>query len=527
MHAVCFNITLRSFALKCKIVLFFLLFISISKAQEKKRIDILNAQIAESVPERPNAQRLVGEVNIQHEDILMWCDTAYTYSGTNRVDALGHVHINQGDTLHLYAKKIFYDGDISFAQAIDSVILINKTTTLYTDTLDYDLEGNIGYYDDNGRIVDSTNVLTSLIGKFFVDEDIVHFYRNVQGYNDDYTLTSDTLHYNTVSGRISIVGPTTIRDSANTMYAEEGWYDTKTGEAELQKNPVVSNQKQMLKANYIKYNDENGNGKANGAVHIEDFENQIVVTGINANYNETFEIATVTDSTVLMMYSDNDTLFMHADTLRTVPDTIEGEKIVKAFYGVRFFKSDIQGICDSLVYYSRDSIVEMYKNPVIWSEIHQLSADFIEMQQIKDAPDELHLTNNSFIISKQDSNRFDQIKGKNMTGYIVENKLNNILVDGNGQTLYYARETEDEIIGLNRAESSNISILFKDGKIFRIAFLKQPAGQLKPLFQLNQEEQKLSGFEWKINLRPLSKFDIFPPGEIENAEKISEIPEMD
>ncbi len=527
MHAVCFNITLKSFALKCKIVLLFLLFISVTKAQENKRIDVLNAQILESVPENPNTQRLVNDVKIQHEGILMWCDTAYTYSGTNRVDAFGHVHINQGDTLHLYAKKIFYDGDISFAQAVDSVKLIDKTTTLYTDTLDYDLEANIGYYDDFGQIVDSTNILTSLIGKYFVDDDIVHFYKNVEGHNDDYTLTSDTLHYNTVTGRIFIVGPTTIRDSANTMFAEGGWYDTKTGEAELQKNPLVYNQKQMLKADYIEYNDENGNGRASGAVHIEDYENKITVTGINATYNETFEIATVTDSTVLMMYSDNDTLFMHADTLRTIPDTIEGEKIVKAYYGVRFYKSDIQGICDSLVYFSRDSIVEMYKNPVIWSEIHQLSADFIEMQQKKDAPDELHLTNNSFIISKQDSNRFDQIKGKNMTGYIIDNKLNNILVDGNGQTLYYARETEDEIIGLNRAESSNISILFKDGEIFKIAFLKQPTGQLKPLFQLNEEEKRLSGFDWKISLRPLSKYDIFPPGKIDNTEEISEIQETD
>ncbi|MCG6188083.1 OstA-like protein [Maribellus maritimus] len=520
-----FSIELKYTILKYKLIAFFLLLIFTANAQEKKEIQILNTEYGESVENNKNAQRLVGNVKIQHKDIFMWCDTAYTYSGTNRVDAFGHVHINQGDTLHLYARKIFYDGDISFAQAVDSVKFVNKTTTLYSDTLDYDLETNIGYYDDYGKIIDSTNVLTSLIGKYFVDEDIVHFYKDVEGYSDDYTLAGDTLYYNTVNGRITIVGPTTIRDSANTLYAEGGWYDTNTGEAELQKNPIVSNQKQMLKADYIEYNDENGDGKAKGTVQIEDFENQIIVTGLKADYNETIEIATVTDSAVFMMYSDNDTLFMHADTLRTIPDTIEGEKIVKAFYGVRFYRTDIQGICDSLVYYSRDSLVQMHNNPVIWSEIHQLSADMIEMQQKQDAPDELHLTNNSFIISKQDSNRFDQIKGKNMTGFVINKELNNIIVDGNGQTLYYAREKEEEIIGLNRAESSNIAIKFREGEIFKIIFLKQPEGQLKPTDQLSEEERRLSGFDWKINLRPLNRYDIFQREIPKNEEETKNLAE--
>jgi hypothetical protein len=142
------------------------------------------------------------------------------------------------------------------------------------------------------------------------------------------------------------------------------------------------------------------------------------------------------------------------------------------------------------------------------------------MKQNTNGPDEMHLNKNSFIISNQDSGRFDQIKGKEMIGYIVNNELNNIEVDGNGQTLYYARE-EENIIGLNRAESSKISILFRDGKIFRISFLSKPLGELKPLFELTEEEKRLSGFDWKIELRPVSKMDVFrrkpaalPPSEI-------------
>ncbi|HSM46231.1 MAG TPA: hypothetical protein VK872_00330, partial [Draconibacterium sp.] len=186
---------------------------------------------------------------------------------------------------------------------------------------------------------------------------------------------------------------------------------------------------------------------------------------------------------------------------------------------VRFFRTDIQGVCDSLVYFTRDSIIQLHNFPVLWSEIHQLSAELIEIKQFENAPDELHLTRNSFIISKQDSNMFDQIKGKNMIGYIINKELNNIQVNGNGQSLYYARE-KDEIIGLNRAESSKISIRFREGKVYTISFLTAPEGELKPLLDLKEEDKKLKGFDWKIYLRPLSKYDIFERATAKEREEL-------
>lgn len=478
-------------------------------AQTKKRVDIEQADYLESSEHiAANAQRLIGNVRIRHQDILMWCDSAYTYTGTNRVDAYGNVHINQGDTINLYANKILYDGDINFARASGNVKLLNKTTTLFCDTLDYNIESNTGYYETGGKIIDSTNTLTSNIAKYYLDLDIIYFYKNVNAFNKDYTLDNDTLIYNTNSGLYLIQGPTTIKDSANTLYSENGWYNSKTGEAELKENSRIYDEKQELKADYIKYNKDDGKGKALGGVYLQDHDNKIIVTGLTAEYSDILEIATVTDSALLIVYSGKDTLFLHADTLRTIPDSIEGEKIVMAFYGTRFFRTDIQGICDSLIYFSKDSVVELHHNPVIWSDIHQLSADKIKMKQNRESPDEIHLINNSFIISKLDSGRFDQIKGREMVGYIVENKLSNIDVNGSGQSLYYARE-DSTIIGLNRAESSRIAIRFKDEKVYRISFLQSPAGTLKPLFNVAEEERKLSGFDWKISQRPMSKEDLF------------------
>jgi lipopolysaccharide export system protein LptA len=505
---------------KWKLLFLVLLISSLTYSQERKPIDIIRAGSLEANEKIvANAQRLIDSVIIGHKNILMWCDSAYNYNGTNRVDAFGRVHIKQDDTLHLYADRVFYDGDISFARAWGNVKLINKSTTIYSDTLDYDLAANISYYDDKGKIVDSTTTITSVIGKYFINDDMLYLIENVVAVSDSFTMNSDTVRYNTETKRIFINGPTTIRDSANTLYAENGWYDSNTGEAELLKKPVISNETQNIAANYIHYSKEKKSGKALGSVKITDFENSSIITGNIAEYNDLLETAMVTDSAIYMNYDESDTLYLHADTLRTMPDTIPDEKIVFGYHKVRFYRTDIQGICDSMVYFTRDSIIQLHKFPVLWSEIHQLSADLIEMKQFHNAPDELHLSRNSFIISKQDSNMYDQIKGKEMIGYIVNQKLNNIKVNGNGQTLYYAREKE-EIVGLNRAESSKISIRFKDGKINAISFLDAPEGELKPLLELTEEDKKLKDFDWKIYLRPLSKYDIFERSTAKEREEL-------
>ncbi len=486
----------------------FIFFSFSTRAQEKKRVEIIQAESLVQSENIANAQRLLNDVIVKHNDILVYCDSAYTYEGTNRVDAFGHVHINQGDTLHLYANKIYYDGDRSFAQAIHNVRLENKKTTLYTDTLDYDMNLNIAYYDCSGKIIDSTNTLTSKIGKYYLDEDAIDFIEDVEGVNEGYTLRSEKIRYNTITEVVYFEAPTFIEDSTNTLFAEDGWYNTQTGEANLRNNPQVFNKSQFMSATLIDYNDAAGNGIAIGDVHMEDYENRTIVQGKKVVFNEITEIATATDSAVFIAYSETDSLYLHADTLRTMPDTIEGERLVQAYYGVRFFRTDLQGVCDSLMYFTKDSVVELHTKPVIWSEIHQLSAEQISLKQNIGAPDELHMTDNCFIISKQDSGRFDQIKGKKMIGYVVNGELDRVNVDGNGQTMYYARD-EEAIIGLNSAESSNITIQFKEGQIHKINFKKQPTGKLIPLANVSDENKQLPGFDWKVSLRPVSKEDIF------------------
>lgn len=525
-----------------------------------------------------NAQRLIGNVQIKVDGAYLWCDSLYSYSNKNMVDAFGNVHIIRGDTLDMYADFINYNGDTKLAKARRNVRLIDKQMTLTTDSLDYTMANDMAWYQHSGTVTDSSNVLTSLIGQYFVNENKVYFKTNVEGDTEDYKIKSDTLIYFTNTQKVYLEGPTFIYNETDTLYAEYGWYDSANNLANLTKNPRIWNVNQTIKADSILYDKLKGDGLALGNAQLEDLENKFIVQGNRVEYNDLTKIATATDSAVLIQYSETDSLFLHAQILITRPDTtvavnlipgatapvllaqnaamgdtlaaavldsvivnstfkvdtlgahtlnpdttaIEKPKdarLVLAYYKVRFFREDMQGKCDSLVYWSKDSTIQLFTDPVIWSNNNQISANYIEMINRGNERDEIKMKENAFIISMEDDSiRFNQIKGKNMTGHVLKNELYKIDVNGNGQSNYYAYD-KNGIIGLNKAESSNITIYLKNGKVNRIALIRSPEGELKPMADLDEGDKQLPGFNWQQAIRPKSKNDIFRTDETVNLEK--------
>ncbi|MGD9928721.1 MAG: OstA-like protein [Mangrovibacterium sp.] len=493
-----------------KIILLLLLSIPFAGfAQSKKKVDIEQAdamQFDEKIV--ANAHRLLGNVIIRHNNIRMWCDSAYSYTHANMVDAFGNVHILKDDTLHLYANFVNYNGDTKWAEAYGNVKLVNKTVTLTTDTLNYDMNRSIGYYDDYGTVQDSANTLNSKIGEYYTNIDKAFFKTDVDVVTSTYRLLSDTLIYEPQTGIASIVGPTTIYDEKDTLIASEGFYNTKTGYSELFKRPVIKTEEQEVIADSIFYNKTTGEGLARGDASVHDIKNKIFVKGKHITYNELQETALVTDSAHLLFYSEKDTLFLHADTLRMVPDTIPNEKLILAYFKVKFFREDLQGKCDSLAYWSKDSTIQLYHQPVIWTGDNQMSSEYIEMISIDKENQRIEMKRQAFIIAMEDSAKFNQIKGRNMTGFVRKNDLYKIDVDGNGQSIYYARDDKG-ILGLNKAESSNIQIKLQESKVTRIAFITSPDGELLPLLDIAEEDKQLPGFIWLDAIRPKSFKDIF------------------
>ncbi len=496
-----------------KILLILLLacgFLHSSYAQQQKKVNIKHADYLDYDTEKygEKVRVLIGNVKFTQDSAIMYCDTAYQFEAENRIYALGHIHIIQNDTLHLWGNTLDYDSETKLAKVRGDVKLQNKQTTLTTEFLDYDRVKNMAYYFNDGKIINGDNILTSKTGYYYPNTEDVFYKDSVVVVNPKYTMYSDTLIYNTQTEIAKIEGPTRIISEENTIYAEDGFYNTQKDLAELRKNARIEGE-QNLSGDTIYYNRNNGFGEVYSNMALLDTANNMIIRGDYGYFNELSKYALATKNAVLEQIYEEDTLFLHADTLQAVPiEGTEDEKLVKAFYHVKYFRTDLQGRCDSMVFDSRDSTNTFYHDPIMWSLGNQLTADEIVMYTKDGVMDRVDLTDRAFIISEQDTGSYNQIKGKEMTGYIKNNELYKIDVDGNAETIYYPKDRED-VIGVNKAVCSNMTIYLKERQLDKLIMRVSPNGRINPPLLLPDEETRLKGFYWLDEFRPKVKADIF------------------
>jgi len=321
-------------------------------------------------------------------------------------------------------------------------------------------------------------------------------------------MYSDTLKYNTISKIAYFLGPTDIISEENFIYCENGWYDTDKNISQFNKNAFLRNKEKILKGDSIYYERETGLGKAFINVELIDTAQNLILMGNKAIYEEVSEYAMITDRALMIQVENTDSLFIHADTLQTAADTIPDKKLIKAYRHVKIYRHDLQGKCDSLVYAENDSAFSFFGEPVLWSEENQLTADFIAIKMRESALYRIDMISSAFIISREDTSRFNQIKGRDMQGWFKNNQLHLIDVNGNGQTIYYA-EDKGELQGVNKAESANLKIYLKDKKVDKINFMTKPDATYYPLEKFPPASSKLENFKWLEEYRPLNRYDVF------------------
>ncbi len=485
-------------------------FVSELVAQQKEQINIKNSDLFEFGKNRVGgARRFIGNVIFEHQNATMYCDSAYLYSKKNIIHAYSNVHVSRGDTIHLYGDYMLYNGNTNIGKFRNNVRMEDDQTTLYTDSLNFNNALNIGYYFEGGRIINEENTLTSDIGYYYSNDDLFFYKDDVVLVNPDYTIYCDTLKYNTEQKKAYFLGPTDIFSEENYIYAENGWYKTAEKKFQFNQNARLENKEQILTGDSLYYDELFGLGIAIQNVVMTDTVENIILKGNYAFYIKEPESILITDSALLIQVSNlTDSLFLHADTISSKYDTSGIHRILKAYHKVQIYKEDFQARCDSMVYNFKDSVITMHTDPVIWAEGNQMTAEKVEIHMKDDELDFFRLIKTAFIISQKDTSSYDQIRGKEMFGYIRNRQLHRIDVFGNGQTIYFTvDEKEDEIIGVNFAEGSDLKIYMKNGALSRINLIKQPAGTLYPLDQLAQK--KLKDFRWLEQLRPKSKKDIF------------------
>ena len=482
--------------------------------KQKSKVYLIHSNVLRRDASSPDAQIVVGDVIFRHDSVYMYCDSARYYDKISAFEAFNNVRVEQGDTLFLYGDRLYYDGMTQIAQMRMNVRMENQTTTLLTDSLNYDRLFNLGYFFDGGTMMDDQNVLSSEWGQYSPGTKEATFNYNVQLEGPQYTLTSDTLCYNTVTKVANIVGPSDIVNGENHIYSESGYYYTQEGHAELYQRSVLTNDGKQLTGDTLYFDRNTGIGEVFNDIVFTDTLNRNMMKGDYGYYNEKDKKAFVTKKALAIDYSQGDSLFLHADTLMMASYNIDTDSLyreVRAFHKVRFYRSDMQGVADSLVFSSVDSCLTMYKDPVIWSDNQQLLGEQIKIYMNDSTIDWAHIVNQALSVEQVsvDSTLFNQVSGKEMKAFFRNGEMYKTQVDGSVRSVYYPMDSDSLLMGMNVAESSILEVYLEHQKLERMIMRPKSTAEFYPMAQIPRGKSKLQAFKWLDYLRPKDKYDIY------------------
>jgi len=494
------------------IIIFFILLISLSSfSQKSTSIKLLSADNGGSVVYKgKKAMLLTGNVRFKHKKTILKSDTAYLYQEENSLDAYGHIYINDNDSIHIYGDTLHYNGNTGIAELHNNVRLKDRKMTLTTNHMIYSVKTKVANYYNGGKIVTDDNVLVSEYGYYYSRSQDFYYQKNVVLTNPRYTMTSDTLKYNVHSKTSFFKGPTWIRSDENVIYCENGWYNTKTDISQYDKNAVLYNKNQSLTGDSLYYDRKKGFGKGFNNVKLVDTVKNVIMQGNYAEYYEHGGSSFFTDSTMATIISDDgDSLFLHSDTLRITFDSSQKVDQMQCYRHTKFYRYDMQGKCDSLVYLFNDSLLQMFGSPLLWGNNSQLSGKFIYLTIQNGNIDRMYIDTNSFVLSKDTLDYFNQVSGRDMIVYFKDNELYRSDVYGNAQSIYFVRDEDKSLIGVNISSSSDLRVNIDSTGIKDIIYLHKPDVSLNPVNNLSQRDLHLKDFKNLEAIRPKTKFEIF------------------
>lgn len=457
-------------------------------------------------------QKLIGspsnQVQFVQKNTNIFGDSVYYFKDKNVVEVFGHVKILEGDSVTITGKKLIYEGNIKLAQLREDVVYKDPTMTIYTDFMDYDMPGKLAYYFNGGELLNEQNRLTSDKGYYETDNKFASFKDSVILVSPEYTLESDTLQYNTVSKIAYTKGPTkVITKDGTVLNAKEGLeYKTLQKQSSFQVSEIET-EDYILKGDELFFDDIKKFYTATTNVEMIAKDDNIIINGDFGRYWKNKGIIKVYGHALMKKEVNLDTLFLSADTLVSVEDSIPAKKRILAYNNVKIFKSDLQGKSDSLAYHNLDSILYLYEDPILWSDENQITADSINIEIINNTVDRMNTTGKSFVVSQDTINNFNQIKGRDMIAYFKDSKIDKVNVIGNGESIYYALEEDTVMVGMNKIICSNMLIKFKEAQMHTISFYTNPDASFFPPHEILEPDTRLGNFKWREEERP-TKADV-------------------
>ena len=472
---------------------------------------------------RPDVQIARGKVKFRHKGGILTCDSAYFNEQSNSFEAFGNVFMKQGDTLTLKSEWAWYDGNDERAQARRNVVLTHRKSKLYCDSLDYDRMYGIAYFFDGGKLIDKGSTLTSDWGQYNTETRDAVFYYKVRLKNNNMTMYSDTLYYDTRTSVAHIVGdytsdknevgPSMIVNQGNVVYTTDGYYDTNTETSMLYGRSTVDNEDKTITADSLFSDSKKKIDEGFGRVIYIDKKNKNRFEGNHVFYDENMGYGYATDSAVVMDFSQKDTMYVHADSLKLYTYNINTDSVYRVMHGfhkVRAYRTDLQAVCDSLVFNSKDSCLTLYKDPIAWNMGRQVLGEVMHAYMQDSTIRYADVIGQAMSIERMDSAHYNQLAAKEMQVYFNEGKARETWAIGNVQAVYYPIDDADTtIIGLNFLETDTMKMYLSPERKLEKIWASKSTGTMYPITQIPPDKLRLPAFAWFDYIRPKNKDDIF------------------
>ena len=512
LFLLCFSLTLFSFA-------------------QKQTIRVKYAGTFYSDPEIEDGAKVFlrdksKQVHFIHKGADVFCDKAIYYEDQDYLEAFSNVSMKQGDSINMVAKYVEYSGKTQMAFARGDVVLTEPESVLTTDKLYYDRNRQQAYYDTKGKVVrDSSGTITSQIGRYYMSTKKYQFTKDVVLVNPQYTLNTERLDFFTENGHAYLFGPSTIVGETSNVYCERGFYDTNKDVGHFQRNARIDYDNQTVEGDSLYFDRNRSFASASNNITVTDTLNKSIVRGHYAEVWRDKDSVFITKRALAITIQERDSVYLHADTL-LVTGKAEN-RITRAFYNARLYKSDLAGKSDSIHVNHKTGLTQMInldrfsstdafattRKPVLWNMGNQMTGDTIHLiSNVKtEKLDSLKVFNSAFLVSRDtlSENGYDQIKGQRLIGLFRDNELYNIDILKNAETIRYLRNDKSELIGIQKSKSGSINIRIIEQAIEEVRFINQIDGNIFPEPDFPKSARRLRGFDWRGEERPLSVDDLF------------------
>ena len=443
--------------------------------------------------------------------------SVYGEYAPNTKDAIfkSDVHLNslsRNDTLDIYTYYLHYNTDTHIADLSQESTIISKDGTIYTDSGEYNTESTVALLYRRSTAVTKT-------GK---------------------TITGDTLFYDNKLGYGEAWGNMVLNDTVNKskLLGDYGFYN------ELTDSAFVTGH--ALAVDYSSADSLSLHGDTIQAyrvitiTHVPIEQPVALPDSATIALSDSVAVEEVYPDTLTMLDAFPVDTIAVADTIVVVEpiavDTVVAELEIPAvevptiaiadtthhivaYPNVRFFRNDLQGVCDSMIFIQKDSMLYMHRDPLVWSDNRQISGLIIAVHMNDSTADRVEIPSQAFMAEEIEPGYYNQMSGRELKAYLADRTLRHLDVSGNVMMIFYPMEDDSTYNKVASAESSYLAADFDKGQIEKLKMWPQSTEVITPLYLAKRSILFLRDFRWDAERRPSGHDDLFPPAKSDDDDE--------